>query len=318
MRWGFIVTLAVGVLNTTGFGQVPPAFTQATSDVASNFMQPCFNGTLYVMVGYAGISTSTDARQWTKVVSPAEVPFGVAWNGAVFVAVGLHGSVLISSNGVGWTSQFTGVGSNLFNVTWNGSTFVAVGSNGTIITSPNGITWSVRASHTTMVLPGITSNGTLNVATGDGGTLITSPDAVNWTLQASPTRQNLPTVTWNGSMFLAAGGKIQVGSTDGTNWRITSSGMSGPITGLATGNGKFMGVGPGMNSTGFEPRGLAGEPICHCRRPNHPDFQRNYVNVCRSGQRTRANATPAVFAFSSPSVVCLNQRRVLCLWTTEG
>jgi hypothetical protein len=61
---------------------------------------------------------------------------GVAWTGALFVAVGDLGAIFTSPDGSGWTARVTGTGAGLAGVAWSGASLVAVGEGGALLVSP--------------------------------------------------------------------------------------------------------------------------------------------------------------------------------------
>ena len=60
------------------------------------------------------------------------------------VAVGAHGTVLTSPDGITWTTRSTGSAHYLYDVAWTGSQLVAVGAGSSVFTSPDAITWKRR------------------------------------------------------------------------------------------------------------------------------------------------------------------------------
>ena len=69
---------------------------------------------------------------------------GVACGNGVYVAVGVDGTIVRSSDGTTWTVSTAPVDKNLYHITWSNGRFVAVGQDGAIITSADGITWQDR------------------------------------------------------------------------------------------------------------------------------------------------------------------------------
>lgn len=103
------------------------------------------NGSLFVAVGgvaqRSAIFTSPDGQNWTARATTLRRPLrAVAWNGAVFVAVGVEGAIVSSANGLTWTEQQSHTSQDLFGLAWNGSRFVAVGE-GVLLTSRDGMQW---------------------------------------------------------------------------------------------------------------------------------------------------------------------------------
>jgi len=218
---------------------------------------------LWVAIGGAGsgstgtgvntIATSPDGTTWTGRTSQLASGYGVAWNGSLWVAVGISaGGISTSPDGITWTAQTspftTGRG-----VAWNGSLWVAVGTGaGTdkIATSPDGITWTGRTSSLNYGY-GIAWNGSLWVAVGNGANqIVTSPDGITWTGRTSPLAP-VHGVAWNGSLWVAVGygTKTIATSSDGITW----AGRRNPLTfgyGIAWNGSLWVAVGENPAGTG--------------------------------------------------------------------
>jgi len=112
-----------------------------------------------------------------------------------FVGVGAAGAVVYSNDLVNFTTMTSGV-QNLNAVASNTSMVVAVGNHGTILRSTDGVNWTAAASvpNTTdlyAVTYATVATGGLWVAVGAGGTLWVSADASNWATVNSGTTQDL-------------------------------------------------------------------------------------------------------------------------------
>ena len=127
----------------------------------------------------------------------------VAWNGQLWVAVGVFGLTLkyitTSSDGINWSDPIGPaniIGGTAYGVAWNGHVWIVVGSwqdtdgyKYNIIRSIDGYTWSPAINAiplTEYPLSTITWNGTSFVAGGGNnsngrGILLTSPDGITWT-----------------------------------------------------------------------------------------------------------------------------------------
>jgi hypothetical protein len=114
-----------------------------------------YGGGRYVIVGTDYINStwravayhSTDGFRWTQatVASLPELR-DVAYGASAFVAVGVNGTILRSTNGgLGW-NQMTAPGSQtLESIAYGDGVFVAVGGT-KVYTSPDGITWTDRSA----------------------------------------------------------------------------------------------------------------------------------------------------------------------------
>jgi hypothetical protein len=160
-----------------------------------------WNGSQFVAVGDTGTSdkgcaTSPDGVTWTarsglatSIGSGVRSLFqSVAWNGSIFVAIGLDSTATASlcstsSNGITWTyrsgftSAFAGTQANA--VRWNGSLFIAVGNSGACATSPDGVTWTAKSALAVAVgaiaLNAVTYNTSKIITVGGSGKCATSP-----------------------------------------------------------------------------------------------------------------------------------------------
>jgi len=203
-----------------------------------------WNGSLFVGVGFYNlilgsinstvtfgigqIITSPNGVDWTireiasiTAQNDAQLDnqgYGVAWNGYLWVVVGvwfttyignpIYATITTSTDGINWTqptsppNTLNASQSNGRDIAWNGYIWVAVGqwidnnSNNLIIsTSTNGVLWSNAtnpSSYPNATLLSITWNGTIFIATGfvtvlteegeeiDNGLVMRSEDGLSW------------------------------------------------------------------------------------------------------------------------------------------
>ena len=95
-------------------------------------------------------ASATVGNSWATQTSGVTAnPKGVCYGGSTFVAVGVGGTIIASSNGTSWTdrtsanSAFTS-GADLNAVCYGDGMFVAVGAGGKVITSTDGATWTEK------------------------------------------------------------------------------------------------------------------------------------------------------------------------------
>jgi hypothetical protein len=178
----------------------------------------------FIAVGYTPtesiIISSTNGSTW-DLISTTDLGFmnAIAWNGTLFAAVGLNGTILTSPNSVNWTQENSVTTRELTDISWGNNQFIAVGSGGTVYTSQNGRSWASRFTGT---------NGSFNrIIWGNNefvavGALFNIQDDTDTILQDSP---------------------IVITSTDGELWE-SHEGFdaltSGIISSVAWGNGKYM------------------------------------------------------------------------------
>jgi len=241
--------------------------------LGTNLNGIAFNGSRLVVVGDSGTIfagdynyTSTNPRGVTAWMPPTSVPAGfsattnlsaVIFSGQQFVALGIDGSILTSTDGLTWTLATGSIPSASMNGIAFGSvsgtgTYVAVGNGGNIFTSTDLVTWTTALSNP--------SNGNdlfgvafLNggfVATGASGTLLTSTDGSNWTAPASHTTNALRGAAFRSAptpVYVVVGdaGTI-VTSADGITWSspITPPPLLQPLNSVVFGS-RFVAVGQG-------------------------------------------------------------------------
>jgi serine/threonine protein kinase len=168
----------------------------------------------------------------------------VAWSNSKseYVAVGVSGTILSSTDGSSWTIQSSGTSHSLNSVIWTGSQYIAVGDAGTILTSPDGAAWTPQTSASNDFFESIASSQSLIVAIGSGGSILTSTDGISWTAQNSPAT-TLTSVIYTGNQFIVVGDGIY-SSPDGLTWNtVPSSGASSVFNSVAFSGSKYVAVG---------------------------------------------------------------------------
>ncbi len=205
------------------------------------FRSAVFSGNLLVAVGDSGLcETTTTPMVKSSYVkrNPAttENLYGLAYGNGLFVAVGYHGVIVTSPDGVSWTLRCpfeeSGVfpqGRSLIGVCYADGLWVAAGIDGRVKTSPDGITWTERGQ-----APGgarinalAYRNGTWVAAAGSGY-IYYSSNGISWTRASSAPSEgmNLYSALATDSGFVV-GGRLGMclTSTNGTTWtkRLTNT-----------------------------------------------------------------------------------------------
>jgi hypothetical protein len=199
--------------------------------------------------GPSPLSYSYDGKIWNDAanqVFSGGACRGLAWNGSIWVAVGINDSstvfIATSSDGINWKASTTTVFEyNVIGIAWNGSYWVAVATSGggngvnTIATSTDGMIWTASTNNpfANGSAAGIAWNGSYWVAVGNNGdsscSLAISYDGKNWT-QLNPFSGGIGYgIAWNGSYWIAVGSGTQtvLKSFDGINWMPTSNPFNG-------------------------------------------------------------------------------------------
>jgi hypothetical protein len=137
------------------------------------------------------VAFSNDGTTW-GVTSDARDGNCAAWNGGIFAALGVTGSLATSLNGSAWTGQAATGAGDLRAVTAAGSLFCVVGFNSSARTSTDGINWTAQS------VPGASArcsailwDGLQFVTVGQNGPstagfAATSPDGATWTTRVIP------------------------------------------------------------------------------------------------------------------------------------
>ena len=185
---------------------------------------------------------------WRNPLPQGDELRSVANGNGTFVAVGEHGIVFTSPDGVVWSQQ-PSLTNSLFDVAFANGLFVAVGGeftpttsfSGNVYTSPDGAHWTKRASDTTQPLTAVVFGAGHFVAVGPRLVCSVSSDGQTWTSHPGPGANS---ITFRADSFVAAGdnGNISA-SIDGINWSSRPSGTTENLYDVAFGKGLFVVVG---------------------------------------------------------------------------
>ena len=230
---------------------------------------------------------SPDGLDWSNAVSGGFTNGGrsVAWNGSLWVAVGVGGAqpintILTSTDGSNWNNSvsggFTGTNpSGGFGVVWTGCNWVATGDGGfgtgsySFLTSPDGSNWTPSVGYGFLDPKGwgtaIAWNGRRLVAVGTEGlipqTIQYSDDyGATWTVASGTLFEGAgdqgTCVAWNGSYWLAGSLQGFRKSYDGITWfqPLTAPGVyitslswtSNAVPTMAIGSSTLQTLSPGI------------------------------------------------------------------------
>ena len=251
------------------------------------------NLTIAVGLGTNSIAYSSGgSNNWVGVTGSNSIfstGRGVAWNGTIWVAVGVGTSFSIaysqdgSNNWTGVTGSKTIFSTAGYGVAWNGTIWVAVGEGITnsIAYSYDGITWTGVTSSNNIFSDYVLSvewNGTRWVAVGQGtsNTIAYSFDGITW-VGVTGSKSNIFStycrgIAWNGTKFVSVGQGTNFSiaySSDGINW----TGVTGSISSIfSQGNGiawngtQFVAVGYGTAYTiAYSSDGINWTPVTGSR-----------------------------------------------------
>jgi photosystem II stability/assembly factor-like uncharacterized protein len=180
-----------------------------------------------VVVGAGGaILVSDDSGvTWTAAKDPQQdTLFSVTEGASGFVAVGVDGAAIHSTDGLNWTTVIAGGGQTLRAVAFAAPRYVAVGASGTMLTSTDGTQWQSVTAITRLTLRGVTNlGGTAWIVVGGGGIVLRSADAISWNVVASGSDSELFAVSGMGGngcgAIAVAGVDASITSTScGATW----------------------------------------------------------------------------------------------------
>ena len=164
-----------------------------------------------------------------------------------------------------WTNRLSRLTRPLFDVVWSGNVFIAVGEHGTVFTSPDGINWMAVDSGTDANLYAIAADGPYVVAVGSEleggpGIILQSTDhGASWSVKDRPVEAVLEAVVINSSQVVVGGNRLGWGTAivmfsedRGETWRAVDSWPDEelPITDLVFGDGMFVAATNGLNRGG--------------------------------------------------------------------
>lgn len=175
---------------------------------------------------------------------------GIRHDGAQWVAVG-GGSAYTSTDGIAWTARATGANGPLQKLVIGGGRYVAVGVFGHIVESTNGTEWTVRTAADPLFQSNTAASLFRDVAYGNGrfvavagsGTVRVSTNGTEWT-PVRFTYGNLSSVNFIAGHFIAtANGHQYFTSTDGLTWTGRFTGSAEPLNDTVLHGEQVVGVG---------------------------------------------------------------------------
>ena len=249
------------------------------------------DGTRFIMVGEeydytvpagwrGAIFTSTDGTAWTRRYFGGVGLKGVAAGGGAYVAVGLDGRALRSTDSATWTPVTSGTSMTLWDVAWGGGRFVAGAGN--VFTPPYG-----RAV----------------VTSADGQTWINNDTA------GLPHLSEISEIEYIDGRFLVGG--WNAGIRESTDLGVTFPALESSfrtITGIAQGNGSYLAVGaePGVGGADLNlvsTDGKAWTAITTASQSDRNDlifFNNTFITVGQGGSiRQSGTIAPALTGFAA-------------------
>jgi hypothetical protein len=176
-----------------------------------------------LLLAAATSAAQTCGFEWVNPAPPEVALQAVTHGGGRYVAVGLDGAAVASSDGATWRAGDTGVTYGLGAVTYGNGLYVAVGQGSSmaavVLTSPDGLEWTQRWFDPDRRLNDVAWCGGRFVAVGYDAhqEVLTSADGISWTPQ--PVGFSAGQIESNGALCLAVGDSTQA-TADGLHWEV--------------------------------------------------------------------------------------------------
>jgi len=198
----------------------------------------------------ANENNTIEKPSWKKQSSGTDLSLtSVVWDETQFVAVGHNGLILTSTDGVSWREESSGINSMLTAITYAKglSPKLIIGGEGVIITSNDGTNWavSVGGKNKTFSMNNlIWANGKIIAVSMGTPNVMVSSDAIKWN-DAKNSSGLMHAVAWGKKSYVGVGlMSTAFSSNDGVNWKESTTGIPGALTGITYTNDKFIAVGP--------------------------------------------------------------------------
>lgn len=165
---------------------------------------------------------------------------GAAWGGGRFVAVGGNdeGTFRTSTDGLTWTTPFTGTRGWVADVAYGDGRFVAVGGFGNLAWSLDGQSWVESHQDYDTHLRQVAYGNGLFVAVGGDRRAVTA-DGIEW-ISDQTGFAGVDRITFGDGVFVAVGASGRIATTtDGVTWIDQTLGTTNR-SGVAYGGGRFV------------------------------------------------------------------------------
>lgn len=211
------------------------------------------SGSVQLIIEDRALGWSTVSQSWGL--------HRVTWVDNKYVAVGLNGVILNSTNGANWTARTSGTTNTLYGVSWSDPLYIAVGDNKTILMSNDAINWTPRYSGDMgITLYGVAGTGSTFVAVGHNTTanktvIYCTIDRWIWNESSfEVTGGTLNSVRWIGNQYVAVGGAfgypLILTSPNGIDWTNRSSSLTvpGELADVSYSGTRYAAVGYGITA----------------------------------------------------------------------
>jgi hypothetical protein len=186
------------------------------------------------------VIASEAVDSWGEASRPANsgAPISVTYGNGTFVAGGLQGTILTSSNGVDWTKQNSGISTDITRVKVVNGRFFAFSSK--TLTSLDGITWDV--------IPNLPDGFIIDIAYGNGSyvgvrqygigpptpirrPLLTSTNLIDWAAVTDTGYFRMDDIAYANGLFVGRANRVNYEnpgleiSHDGISWTLVNGAL---------------------------------------------------------------------------------------------
>lgn len=193
-----------------------------------------FLGQRMVVTGEAGTVLYADAPEAIQAGTlldgaTADWLEAVAASASLAVAVGDHGAVYTTADGVSWKRQSSGTNVWLSGVAAGPNGFVAVGEGGCILSSGNGTNWVRRSNTRTNDLHRVRYADGAYTAVGAAGLVLVSSDGASWSrVTTGATRALQDTAREDMKRLVVGDAEVRLSLTGGLSWSDELARADGP------------------------------------------------------------------------------------------
>jgi uncharacterized delta-60 repeat protein len=216
------------ISGATGPGYYVPSM--GTANVGNYDVQVSVNAE-QILAGPIALRLADPGRwAWQNRLPTSNDLRGVAFGAGKYVAVGLGGTLVNSSNGTTWVAQPQRPPLGLNDIFFNGSQFVAVGFGGNVLVSGDGENWTETNVGDGTTLAGVTFGHGKWVIVGTGGSIYTATSPTGlWVRQALPNTETINDIvpTANGFVAVASNGFVHLGNPAAAVWTTSRPAWDG-------------------------------------------------------------------------------------------
>jgi hypothetical protein len=232
VQWRFNDTDLIGQTNVQlRFITVTTNQTGSYTLVARNPWGDAMSNPVQVNVSPRG---PIDRWAWRSPLPQGNELTDIAYGNGHYVAVGVEGTIVVSTSGRDWSVRTAEYGS-FTSIAFGEGLFVAV-ADGFLYTSTDGITWTNRALPASAHILGLAFGAGRFV--GVGTALVSSDDGISWVEHTVGAPSGYPAITYGNGLFLVSAYNGTLTSSNGIDW--VQHPLSGGWTSLAAGNGVFV------------------------------------------------------------------------------